>query len=145
MSRTEILQQINARVKAADAILIATPEYNHSITGVLKNNIDWASRPPRDNSFNDEPRGDNERVRRNARRRPAQFHLRHIFVNLNMHAINQPQVFVNAAEQKIDKEGRIAHEQAREKIRQLLTSLISWTMRINPDAGRVEEERLVTI
>ena len=113
------VREFKSRIRAADAILIATPEYNHSITGVLKNAIDWASRPPGDNSFNDKPvaiMSASVGMLGGAR---AQFHLRHVFVNLNMHAVNQPQVFVNAVEKKIDGEGRLVDELVREKIREL--------------------------
>ncbi|HXX87518.1 MAG TPA: NAD(P)H-dependent oxidoreductase [Candidatus Acidoferrum sp.] len=51
------VKEFKAKIRAADAILIVTPEYNYSIPGVLKNAIDWASRPYKDNVFYDKPVG----------------------------------------------------------------------------------------
>jgi len=126
----EKVKQFKAKIKAADAILIATPEYNYSMPGVLKNAIDWASRPYGDNSFEDKPvaiMGASPGGFGTAR---AQYHLRQICVFLNMHTVNKPEVFVTFAHTKIDGNGRVTDEETRGRIKHLLESLVSWTRRL---------------
>jgi len=85
------------KVKAAHAILIATPEYNYSIPGVLKNALDWGSRPYGDNSWNNKPvaiMGASSGMLGTAR---AQYHLRQVFITLNMHAFNRPELMIGSA------------------------------------------------
>ncbi|MGA2769065.1 MAG: NAD(P)H-dependent oxidoreductase [Candidatus Bathyarchaeia archaeon] len=126
----EKVKDFKAKVKAADAILIATPEYNYSIPGVLKNAIDWASRPYPDNAFDDKPvamMGASTGMLGTAR---AQYHLRQCFVFLNMHTVNKPEVMVNYAPEKFDADGRLKDEKARERIAELIESLIALTTRM---------------
>jgi chromate reductase len=116
----EKVKEFKAKIRAADAILIATPEYNYSIPGVLKNAIDWASRPYGDNAFEDKPvaiMGASGGMLGSAR---AQYHLRQTFVFLNMHPLNKPEVIVTFASEKIDEKGRVTDEKTREKIKELL-------------------------
>ena len=126
----EKVKQFKAKIRAADAILIATPEYDYSMPGVLKNAIDWASRPYGDNSFEDKPvaiMGASPGGFGTAR---AQYHLRQICVFLNMHTVNKPEVFVTFAHTKIDGNGRVTDEETRGRIKHLLESLVSWTRRL---------------
>jgi len=128
----EKVKEFKARIKAADAILIATPEYNYSIPGVLKNAIDCASRPYGDNSFAHKPvaiMGASPGMAGTAR---AQYHLRQCFVFLSCFALNQPEVMVSFAQEKIDKDGKVTDQRTRELIRQLLESLVTWTRRLTP-------------
>jgi len=126
----EKVKEFKARIKAADAILIATPEYNYSIPGVLKNAIDWASRPYGDNSFHDKPVAIMSASIGMLGGARAQYHLRQTFVFLDMHPINAPEVIVNFADEKIDENGRVIDGETREKIRQLTESLVAWTKRL---------------
>src|SRR4030043_124197 len=124
------VKEFKTRIRAADAILIATPEYNYSIPGVLKNAIDWASRPYGDNAFEGKPvavMGASIGMGGTMR---AQYHLRQCFVFLNMHPINQPEVMVPFAHEKIDQSGRVTDQKTREKIRELLENLVIWTRRL---------------
>ena len=101
------IKEFKTKIRAADGILIATPEYNYSIPGVLKNAIDWASRPYGDNAFKDKPvgvMGASVGMLGTAR---AQYHLRQSFVFLNMIPMNQPEVMVAFAEEKVDSNGRL--------------------------------------
>jgi chromate reductase len=121
----EKVRDFKSRIKAADAILIVTPEYNYSVPGVLKNAIDWASRPPDDNVFYDKPvaiMGASTGMMGTAR---AQYHLRQCFVFLNMHAVNKPEVTVSYAREKFDADGRLNDEKTIKSIRNLIESLIS--------------------
>ena len=116
-----------AAIKAADAILIVTPEYNYSVPGVLKNAIDWASRPYGDNAWDGKPvgmMGASVGMLGTAR---AQYHLRQMFVFLNMFPMNQPEVMIPYADEKFDDEGNLKDEQTTQKIRQFLETLTEWT------------------
>lgn len=123
------IKEFKARIRAADAILIATPEYNYSIPGVLKNAIDWASRPYGDNAFDGKPvavMGASIGTLGTAR---AQYDLRRSFVFLNMLPLNQPEVMVSFAQDKVDSKGRVTDENTRKRIKELLESLVAWTRR----------------
>ncbi len=127
----EKVKEFKAKIKAADAILIATPEYNYSIPGVLKNAIDCASRPYGDNAFVHKPiaiMGASSGLIGTAR---AQYHLRQCFVFLSCFALNQPEVMVSLAQEKIDKDGRVTDQKTREKIQELLQGLVTWTKRLS--------------
>jgi chromate reductase len=125
----EKVKEFKTKIRAADAILIATPEYNYSIPGVLKNAIDWASRPYGDNAFDGKPvaiMGASIGMLGTAR---AQYDLRRCFVFLNMFPLNQPEVMVPFAQDKIDGNGRLTDEKTRKKIRELLENLVASTKR----------------
>ena len=122
--------EFKQEIRSADALLIASPEYNYSIPGVLKNAIDWASRPYGDNSLADKPvalMSASSGMLGGAR---AQYHLRQSFVFLNMHPVNKPEVILPFAAQNIDAAGKLTNEQTRTLIRQLIDALVEWTNRL---------------
>lgn len=122
--------ELKRRIRAADAILIVTPEYNYSVPGVLKNAIDWASRPYGDSAWNGKPvaiMGASVGAIGTAR---AQYHLRQMFVFLNMFPINQPEVMIGNASERFDAEGNLTDDTTKNFIRQLLQNLVEWTKRI---------------
>jgi chromate reductase len=124
------VKKFKAKIKAADAILIATPEYNYSIPGVLKNALDWASRPPGDNSLEGKPvgiMGASMGMMGTAR---AQYHLRQCFVWLNMYPLNKPEVMVPVAQDKIDQDGNVTDAKTKEKIAELVAALADWCRRL---------------
>jgi chromate reductase len=127
----EKVKEFKRKIKATDAVLIATPEHNYSVLSVLKNAIDWASRPYEDNSFNDKPVAMMSASIGMLGGARAQYHLRQMFVTLNMHCINRPEVFVAYANEKIDEKGRVTDEMTREKIRELIESLVAWTKKLS--------------
>jgi len=121
---------LKARIRAADAILFVTPEYNYSIPGVLKNAIDWASRPYGDNSWAGKPvavMGTSPAAQGTAR---AQYHLRQVFVYLDMLPINKPEVMIGDPARRFDPQGNLTDENTRKHIRGLLESLVAWTRRL---------------
>lgn len=123
------VQLLKDRVGAADALLIATPEYNYSVPGVLKNAIDWISRPP-DPPLNEKPTaimGASVGVTGTAR---AQYHLRQIGVFTNMLILNKPEVMVAKAHEKFNQAGELVDERTREAVRGLLAALTQWTLRL---------------
>jgi chromate reductase, NAD(P)H dehydrogenase (quinone) len=122
--------ELKKRIREADALLIATPEYNYSIPGVLKNAMDWASRPYGDSAWNGKPvaiMGASVGTIGTAR---AQYHLRQVFVFLNMFPLNQPEVMIGNAAERFDKEGNLTDETTKNFIRQLLQNLVDWTRRL---------------
>jgi chromate reductase len=125
----EKVKEFKAKIRAADALLIVTPEYNYSIPGVLKNAIDWASRPHGDNSFDDKPvafMGASMGMIGTAR---AQYHLRQSSIFLNMHPLNRPEVMVPFAQDRI-KEGKVTDQKTSDLIKQLLEGLVIWATRL---------------
>jgi len=123
-SMPERVLEFKANIKAADAILIVTPEYNYSVPGVLKNAIDWASRPYPDNSFDLKPAAIMSASTGMLGGSRAQYHLRQTFVFLNMRAVNKPEVMVTFAAEKF-KDGKLTDERTKELIKLLLTNLAS--------------------
>jgi chromate reductase len=124
------VKEFKAKIRAADAILIATPEANYTLPGALANAMNWASRPYGDNAFDGKPvavMGATIGTLGTAR---AQYDLRRSFVFLNMHPLNQPEVMVPHAQEKIDKDGKITDQKTREKIGELLERLIEWTNKL---------------
>ncbi|HEX8650869.1 MAG TPA: NAD(P)H-dependent oxidoreductase [Pyrinomonadaceae bacterium] len=122
--------ELKKRIREADAILFVTPEYNYSVPGVLKNAIDWASRPYGDSAWNGKPAaimGASIGAIATAR---AQYHLRQMMVFLNMFPINQPEVMIGNAAERFDAEGNLTDDTTKEFIRQLLRNLVEWTRRI---------------
>jgi chromate reductase len=133
LDQPEKVREFKAKIRAADALLIATPEYNYSVPGVLKNAVDSASRPYGDNPFDGKPvaiMGASVGVLGTGR---AQYHLRQSMVFLNMFPVNRPEVMVTFAQQKIDQSGRVNDEETRGTIQELLKALIAWTNKLkNP-------------
>jgi chromate reductase, NAD(P)H dehydrogenase (quinone) len=123
--------ELKQRIRAADAILLVTPEYNYSVPGVLKNAIDWASRPYGDSAWTKKPvavMGASVGAFGTAR---AQYHLRQMFVFLNMYAVTQPEVMISHAHKHFDEQGNLNDETAKKLIRQLLEELVSFTRQLS--------------
>jgi chromate reductase, NAD(P)H dehydrogenase (quinone) len=117
-------------IARADALVIATPEYNHCVPGVLKNAIDWASRPARRSVLTDKPvavlgastgRGGTAR---------AQAHLRDGLAYTNGIVLPLPEVLVDAAVSKFDEDGNLIDDATRIEVRDLLLALAAWTRRL---------------
>jgi len=122
--------EFKAAIRGADALLIATPEYNYSMPGVLKNALDSASRPYGDNALDGKPvaiMGASIGMLGTAR---AQYHLRQSCVFLNMYPLNQPEVIIPFAQDKFDDKNRLTDQKTRGKIVELLKALIIWTRRV---------------
>jgi chromate reductase len=122
--------ELKRKIREADAILFVTPEYNYSVPGVLKNAIDWASRPYGDSAWNGKPAAIMGASIGNIGTARAQYHLRQTMVFLNMFPLNQPEVMIGNAAERFDAQGNLADETTKDYIRKLLQSLIDWTGRI---------------
>jgi chromate reductase len=121
-------------IRRADALLWVTPEYNYSIPGVLKNAIDWASRPAKDSPLNGKPvaiMGATTGMWGTVR---SQMHLRQVCVFTNMHPLNKPQVLVARAASKFDDDGHLTDETTRGFVRELLVALVEWTLRLDENS-----------
>ncbi|MDA8346914.1 MAG: NAD(P)H-dependent oxidoreductase [Thermaerobacter sp.] len=122
-----VVQEFRDKVRAADALLFAVPEYNYSLTGVLKNAIDWASRPVATSALRGKPTavmgasgGAFGTVR-------AQLHFRQVAVFCDMHMVNKPEIMVREPSRKFGPNGRLDDEETQQLVRQLLVSLVEWT------------------
>lgn len=122
----ESLRILREKITLADGLLIATPEYNYSIPGVLKNVLDWASRPPSDSPLNGKPlaimggsSGTGGTIR-------AQLHLRQVALSLNMLDMKKPELLVSRIQEKFDSEGRLMDENLRSYLKKFLQSFENW-------------------
>jgi len=133
----ERVGEFKARIRQSDGLLLASPEHNFTIPGVLKNAIDWASRPHGDNSFQGKPvalMSASTSMLGGAR---AQYHLRQAFFYLDMRQVIKPEVFVAFAREKFDESGRLLDAQTNELIKELLAALVDLARR-----SQNEDERL---
>lgn len=123
------VEHLKQRIAAADAFLIATPEYNYSIPGVLKNALDWASRPPKTCCLRQKPigimgcsSGDSGTMR-------SQLALRQMFVFTDSYAMLQPELRVPNAGLCFEEAGKLVDEALRERLGLFLNALVEWAKR----------------
>lgn len=126
----EPVQHLKDRIRAADGVLIVTAEYNYSIPGVLKNAIDWASRPARESPWNGKPLALMSVSGNTTGGVRAQLHLRQVVLYLNMFPINKPEVFVTFAAQKFDENLNLIDEPTRDAVRRELEAFAEWIERL---------------
>ncbi len=120
------VETLRRQIAAAGALLFVTPEYNYSMPGVLKNAIDWASRPP-DQPFAGKPAAIMGAAAGMAGSARAQYDLRRSCVFLDIFPLNKPEVLIGQAQTKFDDEGRLTDDVARGLIGDLLVALEKWT------------------
>jgi chromate reductase, NAD(P)H dehydrogenase (quinone) len=116
-------------IRQSDGLLIATPEYNHGVPGVMKNAIDWASRPPRNAVMNSKPVGligASPGMTGTAR---GQSQLRQAFEFTNSYAMPQPEILVFHANEKFDAQGRLTDETTRKSLQHYLAAFELWVLR----------------
>ena len=118
-----------AAIAAADGVLIATPEYNYSVPGVLKNALDWASRPPRDQPFVGKPVALMSAGGRFGGVR-AQLQLRQIGHGMGMLILSRPEVIVEKASEKFDSSGNLTDTGVRDHVHGLVEALAAWAQRL---------------
>ena len=126
------VQEFRDRIRASDALLVATPEYNYSISGVLKNAIDWASRSEvvegihdRESPLDEMPVAVMGAGGRLGTVR-AQAHFRAIALHNSMRVMIDPEVFVSRPSNKFDANGRLTDERTRERLRRFLAAIPDW-------------------
>jgi chromate reductase len=116
------VQELKDRIRAADAVLLVSPEYNYSVPGVLKNMLDWMSRPP-EPPFDGKPvaiMGASTGVLGTAR---MQYHLRQVLLYMNTLTVQKPEVFIREAAAKFDAQGELTDAPTAKFIGDLLVSL----------------------
>jgi chromate reductase len=117
------------RITAADALLLAVPEYNHSFPAVLKNALDWASRPRPVSTLRHKPTalvgagGGFGTVR-------AQLALRQVLASNEAYLMPKPELYVGQAPQRFDEAGRLTDDGVRQSVRELVAALTAWTRRL---------------
>lgn len=127
---------LKREIRAADAVLFVTPEYNYSIPGVLKNAIDWASRPYGDSAWAGKPAAIMGASPGSLGTARAQYHLRQMMVWLDMYPLNKPEVMIGNVADKFGPDGRLTDRMTRQFMRQQLEALAAWTARLRtPEAG----------
>lgn len=131
--------EFKRRILAADAILFATPEYNYSVPGGLKNAIDWASRPSHNSAWLGKPAAMLGASLGNLGTARAQYHLRQILVTLNMPVVNQPEVMIANADLRFAPDGRLTDEPTRQFIQMLLGALVQLVKITPASKGRVAQ------
>lgn len=122
--------ELRQAIADADGLLIATPEYNHGVPGVMKNAIDWLSRPPRGSVLSGKPAailGASPGMTGSAR---GQSQLRQAFVFTNTPAMLQPEILVARAHEKFDDQGRLTDEKTRQFLGQFLERFVEWIDRL---------------
>ena len=130
----EPVQQLRERITAADALLLTVPEYNHSFPAVLKNALDWASRPRPVSTLRQKPvaltgaGGGFGTVR-------AQLALRPVLASNEAYLMPKPELYVTGAPRRFDEAGRLTDESVRESVRALVEALAAWTRRLTWPTG----------
>ena len=124
LPQPESVIEFKRRILAADAILFATPEYNYSLPGVLKNAIDWASRPYGESAWQGKPTALMGATVGGLGTARAQYHLRQILVTLDMPVVNQPEVMISNAAQRFDQDGKLTDAPTRKNLQLLLEALV---------------------
>lgn len=127
--------ELKRQVEAADALLISTPEYNYSIPGMLKNVIDWLTRPSGQSSLNEKPVAIMGGTPGNYGATMAQNHLRQILNALNMHTVNRPGILVPQIHLKFNEQGQLTDETLKGLLKDLMNALIKRTYLIRQVPG----------
>lgn len=130
----EPVQQLAEKISGADAILIACPEYNYSIPGVLKNAIDWTSRGSVKNPWRQKPVGLIGASGGQFGTVRAQAHLRQVLGSMiEAYVMVKPEYYVNSASHKFDADGNLEDEDARARLEAYVEALVAWSHRVRAD------------
>ena len=122
----DVVENFKQKIKEADGILIAAPEYNFSITGALKNAIDWASRMPATSPMLKKPVAIMGGSAGNGGTIRAQDHLRQILSHSNMMDMKRPGVYVTKIHEKFDENGKLTDEPLKAQLQKFMSSFENW-------------------
>ncbi len=121
--------ELKRRIRAAGAVVIATPEYNYSVPGVLKNAIEWAARPYGDSAWEEKPVALMGVSLSSVGTARAQLHLRQTLTALNCHTLNR-ELLIGQSDRKFDAGGELTDGKTRELIAGMLEALAAWTRKL---------------
>ena len=130
------VRRLKEAIGTADALLVATPEYNRCVPGVLKNAIDWASRPARHSVLTNKPVAIMGASTGGGGTARAQAHLRDGLGYTNGLVLPQPEVLVPFASSRFDEAGNLHDEGTKDAIRDLLVALAGWVQQLREGLGR---------
>ncbi len=123
-------------IRNADGVLMATPEYNHGVPAVMKNAVDWTSRPPGHPPLGEKPVGiigASPGITGSAR---GQSQLRQAFEFTNSFCMPQPELLVFRAHEKFDPAGRLSDEGTAQRLAKYLGAFAQWVSRFVPHSPR---------
>jgi chromate reductase len=132
-SDPEVVRRFKETIRNANAVLIATPEYNGAVPGVLANAIDWASRPTGRSVLRNKPVAVMGAVLGKSGSANAQAALRGVLSRIGAVVVPDPQVLVPRASRLFDEQVNLRDEATREEIRQLVEAVALWCQRVQPE------------
>ncbi|NJP05281.1 MAG: NAD(P)H-dependent oxidoreductase [Chloroflexaceae bacterium] len=125
----DAVEDLRQRIRMADGLLFASPEYNASITGVLKNAIDWASRQP-DSPLMGKPVGLIGASMGGFGTVRGQAHLRDVCHGTGMLAMSRPEIMISRVQEHIDDHGTLIQEQTKQQLQTFVSALAHWVRRL---------------
>jgi chromate reductase len=126
----QTVKELQAAIQQADAILLATPEYNRSYSPVLKNALDWGSRPEGQNKWKGKPVAVIGCTPYLLGAFGAVNHLRQVIMYLDMYALQQPEFYLGKAADKFNDQGDLQDEETRGKIKDLWAAFVPWIYKV---------------
>lgn len=124
----QIVVDLANKLRASDGIIIATPEYNFSIPGGLKNATDWLSRV-KNQPFQNKPVGVMGAAMGPVGTARSQYHLRQNLVGLMAATMTKPEIFVGTAQNKFDADGKLVDEETTKFLNDWLKAFETWVRR----------------
>lgn len=124
----ESVKIFKQKIEESDSLLIASPEYNYSFTGVLKNAIDWASRTPANSPLIKKPYALMGVSGGGSGTMKSQMHFRQVAVFNNMIGMNKPEVYVTFGKSKFSEAGELTDEPTREHLKKFLSAFFEWSV-----------------
>ena len=130
------VRDLKERVREADAVLIATPEYDYAIPGVLTTALDWALRSP--SPLRHKPVGIVGASPGRVGTARGQMVLRQILLHAPAYVMPEPQMLISNARERFDEDGDLTDEQTRERMRRFLSALVEWAERLKQPSAAYE-------
>jgi chromate reductase len=124
------VRDLHASIEAADAILLATPEYNRSYSPALKNALDWGSRPEGQNKWKGKPTGVVGCTPYTLGTFGAQNHIRQVLVYLDMYALQQPEFYLGKVADKFDQHGKLTDKETHKRILEYWDAFLKWIKKV---------------
>jgi chromate reductase len=128
------VKQLKEKIREADAVLIATPEYDYAIPGVLTTALDWALRSP--SPLRHKPVGIVGASPGSIGTARGQMVLRQILLHAPAYVLPEPQMFISYSREKFDENSNLSDEETRERMRRFLAALVEWTERLSGSKAR---------